>query len=130
MIAAWNRKLNPSGIYVTILRTRGQRSLIYIYRPKKLKRNLTTVRAQVLLKRFGYRSLEIEDALFRLRGRLLQKRIFPMKLACSLVILLKMWKDLSPTVAKGVNALVAGKSTVTWRRPKRFLILIKNAVAD
>ena len=69
MIAAWNRKLNPSGIYVTILRTRGQR--------KKLKRNLTAVRARVLLKRFGYRSLEIEDALFRLRGRFTAEEDFP-----------------------------------------------------
>ena len=101
MIAAWNRKLNPSGIYVTILRTRGQRSLIYIYRPKKLKRNLTAVRARVLLKRFGYRSLKLKMHFFVYVVVLLQKRIFLMKLACSLVILLKMWKDLSPTVAKG-----------------------------
>ena len=44
---------------------------------QKIEANLTTVRAQVLLKRFGYRSLEIEDALFRLRGRFTAEEDFP-----------------------------------------------------
>lgn len=77
MIAAWNRRLNIRGIFVTVLRTRGRRSLIYIYRPKELKRNLEAAGARVLLKRFGYRSSDPEESLARLRRRFAAEGDFP-----------------------------------------------------
>ncbi len=76
-MASWNRKLNPSGIAVTVLRTRNRRSLIYVYRPGALAVNLSAPQAIVLLRQFGYDSLEIEDALAMLRRRFAAEGDFP-----------------------------------------------------
>ena len=42
-ISMWNQLMNPKGVKLLALRSRGNRSLVYVYREKQLVRNLKDV---------------------------------------------------------------------------------------
>lgn len=76
-VEEWNRQLTPKGVCVTVLR-RGQRgSLIYVFRPKQLKRDLSRPCVAAFLARYGYQDTAVEPALERLCRRLEQEEGFP-----------------------------------------------------
>lgn len=76
-VEEWNRQLAPKGVRVTVLR-RGERgSLVYVYRPKQLGRDLSRPCVAAFLARYGYQELEAEPALRRLRQRLAVGEDFP-----------------------------------------------------
>ena len=52
-ISMWNQLMNPKGVKLLALRSRGNRSLVYVYREKQLVRNLNRPELPVSEK-YGY----------------------------------------------------------------------------
>lgn len=69
-IGLWDCELRPKGVSITLLRLRGRRALVYMYRRTQLRRDLSETGAAELLRSLGYVSAEPEQALTRLRERL------------------------------------------------------------
>lgn len=73
-----NQTLTVKGVQVRPLRIRGQRALIYVYRPKQLMRTLARKDVRRILGRFGYRhGVTIDEALDRLALNLSGSDDFP-----------------------------------------------------
>lgn len=76
-IGRWNRELAGKGISITLLRIRGVRALVYMYRRTKLERDLAAPGAAKLLLGLGYDSVMPEPAIDRLKARLRSCEQFP-----------------------------------------------------
>ena len=72
-----NRSLNPRGLRALSLRWRDGRALIYIYRPRRLARDLRHPEARALLKKRGYPGLSLEQDLEHLTRRICDLEEFP-----------------------------------------------------
>ena len=75
-ISMWNQLMNPKGVKLLALRSRGNRSLVYVYREKQLVRNLNRPGVARFLKKYGYENTEPGQCL----------RIFHMRLEFFLII--------------------------------------------
>ncbi len=76
-VAAWNRQLSKKGLSLQILRKRGNRALIYVYRKTRLEADFMKPGVADFLAQYGYDRLNTEDALSRLRNRLKNCDGFP-----------------------------------------------------
>ena len=76
-IRRMNQRLLPKGLRVLPLRCSENKALIYIYRPKKLTRDLTDPAAAEILRQHGYDSRTCEKSIVRLVQRLREQEDFP-----------------------------------------------------
>lgn len=76
-IAHWNSALNPKGVHITLLRRRGDKVLIYVYRPKKLAHDIEHDETKYFLMCNGYLSCDIEHCIKQLANRLDKYENFP-----------------------------------------------------
>lgn len=72
-----NKRLLPKGLRVLPLRCSGHKALIYIYRPRMLREDLTDSAAAQLLQRQGYDTATCEKCIRQLARRLRQQEDFP-----------------------------------------------------
>ncbi len=72
-----NRELVPRGLRLLPLRVRSGKALLYVFRPARLRRDMTGPAAKELLDRAGYRDLGCEACLARLMRRLQDSEDFP-----------------------------------------------------
>ena len=73
----WNRQLSSKGISIIVLREGTERALLYVYRRKRLERDLKKPRVAEFLQQRGYENLEPEQALERLKSRFSHTGEFP-----------------------------------------------------
>lgn len=76
-IALWNASMNDKGIFVMELRRSEKAALIYVCRKSFLERDLKKPGVAQFMKRYGYTSLEPEDALKLLQSKLQAQEEFP-----------------------------------------------------
>lgn len=76
-IREWNRKLREKGIRVIPLRYSDGNTLIYMYRPSMLKKDMKNTEAFCLLKERGYSAENCEGCVVRLIRRLAESKEFP-----------------------------------------------------
>lgn len=72
-----NRKLSPKGLRVIPLRFSERKALIYLYRPNRLRSDLSDSTAARLLEANGYRWESCENCVVRLAQRLRDQQDFP-----------------------------------------------------
>lgn len=72
-----NQTLNPKGVYVGILKTNGNRALVYVYRRERLQADLNKEGVAKLLSRYGYKNCNLWDCLEHLKERLKEYDCFP-----------------------------------------------------
>ena len=72
-----NRKLVPKGVRVIPLRTTKNKMLLYIYRPQKLKDDLSVSGAARLLQKYGYSVECTGKCVVQLGKRLCEQKDFP-----------------------------------------------------
>lgn len=73
----WNRALSCKGIRMIPMRRRDKGALVYIYRPGRLARDLSTPGAQNILATCGYTDRSVQGALRELVCRLRTQKDFP-----------------------------------------------------
>ncbi len=73
----WNEKFISCGIKVKMLKTIRNTALIYFYREDMLKYDLDNRFSKRILKRFGYKRLDVDGALEKLSERLSEYEEFP-----------------------------------------------------
>lgn len=73
----WNREMNPKGIFLTILRQKKDRVLVYVYRPGALERVFRSREVREFLRKYGYDGQTYQEALGKLRRRLQEQEEFP-----------------------------------------------------
>lgn len=76
-IKSWNEQLSPKGISITVLREGEEKALLYVYRKKRLERDLKRPEVAEFLRQRGYENLEPEQALKRLKERFSPGGEFP-----------------------------------------------------
>ena len=99
-IRSANRQLLPRGIRLLPLRQQSGHALIYMYRPKRLERDLASQKAEAILRSGGLQSC---------RCACVNSMNSPMRLACFSVIPRMMSKVLSRTGRRHSSAPVTGK---------------------
>lgn len=72
-----NKRLGPKGLRVLPLRLSDKKALIYLYRPKKLRRDLADTGAAQILQRHGYNTGSCEQCVVHLVKKLRQQEDFP-----------------------------------------------------
>ena len=72
-----NQKLNGKGVYVDILRTNERHALLYVYRKKRLEKDLLKPGVTELLEKYGYENSELENCLIHLKSRFREYDCFP-----------------------------------------------------
>lgn len=72
-----NRRLRHKGLRVLPLRFSGEKALIYLYRPKKLRADLAHPTARRLLEDMGYDAADAQRCLVCLARRLREQEEFP-----------------------------------------------------
>jgi len=75
-IGAINKRLKSGGVRVLPV-IRGNRALVYIYRPKALKKAFENAQAKEILKNTGYEGLESEKCVVKLMKQLRTNEEFP-----------------------------------------------------
>lgn len=76
-VRGFNSKLNAKGVMLIPLRIRGNRVLVYIFRPHQLKRILMNEEVKLFLSGMGYRRMSIKEALRRLSQKMMEGEEFP-----------------------------------------------------
>ena len=76
-VRSLNRRLVPKGVRVVPLRISADRVLLYIYRPDKLKHDLTVEAAAEILEAYGYSADDSGKCVVRLSRRLYETEEFP-----------------------------------------------------
>lgn len=76
-IRALNRMLVPKGLRVLPLRYMGSRALIYVFRPRKLRADLSRAAANEILRELGYGGLGSDQCVRELIGRFKGADAFP-----------------------------------------------------
>ncbi|MDO5344570.1 MAG: DUF3793 family protein [Lachnospiraceae bacterium] len=71
------QKLNEKGVYIEILRMRESRALVYVYRKRRLEKDLIKPGVQELLRKYGYSSSKLEECLCWLKQRFQESDCFP-----------------------------------------------------
>ena len=105
-----NRQLLPRGIRLLPLRQKNGHALIYMYRPKRLERDLASQKAEAILARAHYPAGNPQRRLAELSLRLRQSHEFPHEIGLFLGYPPRMMsKALSRTGRGHSNAPVTGK---------------------
>lgn len=73
----WNRQLAEKGIFLSVMRIRGNLALIYVCRFSSLARDMKQPGAAEFLRQCGYRETDPVHALGQLRNRLETQEDFP-----------------------------------------------------
>lgn len=76
-VKLWNDMLGSKGLALTELRRENSRALLYLYRPSQLQKDLEQLGVKAFLASYGYESVQVSEALSRLRLRLKESRGFP-----------------------------------------------------
>ena len=76
-IIMWNQLMNQKGVKLLALRSRGNRSLVYVYREKQLAQNLNRPGVARFLKQYGYENTEPEQCLALRKKRFEASEDFP-----------------------------------------------------
>ena len=76
-VARGNRRLNPKGLYVAVLRQDLTSALILLYRRQELETDLRQREAAALLHQLGYQEASLGAQLQELRRRLARREAFP-----------------------------------------------------
>ena len=76
MVAEENRRLNPRGLYVAVLRVRERRALVLLYRRRELEELLSRAAERTFLQALGY-GPTLGECLRELRRRLAGEASFP-----------------------------------------------------
>lgn len=77
ILRQWNHTLNAKGVWVIAFRTPCGGKLLYVFRPKQLKRTLEEPAASRLLERFGYPESGLGRQIRHLGRRLESSASFP-----------------------------------------------------
>lgn len=72
-----NAQFKPKGLVLTVLRQRGGRVLMYLYRESELERALECKRIRAFLGSCGYERFDLESVMAHLRSRLENCEEFP-----------------------------------------------------
>lgn len=72
-----NQRLKRKGMRILMLRWREGKALLYLYRPKRLERDLKDPLARKLLSECGYRNADANGCLTWLMSRLRREEAFP-----------------------------------------------------
>ena len=72
-----NKQLNSKGVCVQVLSNRGKRALIYVYRPKRLEKDLNHPDTLCFLKQCGYQNGCALDLVQQLQEKLCESQDFP-----------------------------------------------------
>ena len=72
-----NRRLSPKGLRIILLRHGSGRALIYVYRPAKLRADMSDTAVSELLQSFGYSPMQPETCVAELACRLRDCEEFP-----------------------------------------------------
>jgi len=83
-IRMWNRRLARKGVSLIPLRYSESRALIYVFRPKLLRRDLCGERTAGILRRFGYAPGSCGECIARLIERIGRGETFPHEIGCFL----------------------------------------------
>ena len=75
-IAALNRRLEPKGVRIRVLRLR-KRALLYLYRLSSLRRDFAADEVAALLRQYGYAAEDAETCVSQLSARLAGGGSFP-----------------------------------------------------
>lgn len=70
-------ELKCKGISITILRFRGEKALVYVYREERLRRDWSRPDVAEFLNRYGYEDTDIDYAIGHLKERLEESCCFP-----------------------------------------------------
>lgn len=73
----WNACMNGKGIFLRVLRKSERKALIYVYRKKRLERDLQQPEVIRFLKNYGYQYQDVDYALERLSTRFVDGETFP-----------------------------------------------------
>ena len=76
-IQFWNQRFQSKGLRLFLLRFKGKRALIYVYRRSQLENILRNPEIADFLQQYGYAQLDTESALLRLRDRVAESDDFP-----------------------------------------------------
>ena len=76
-LSYWNLLMNPKVVYLYVLREHPKKALIYVCRKKRLKENLKRPEITAFLSAYGYRDLNVETAIERLKSRFATGEAFP-----------------------------------------------------
>lgn len=76
-IEIWNRKLNPKGVYIKMLRKTATHALIYVYREAQLKKVIFNPEVSAFLKCNGYSKISLKSCIKELSNRLSHQEGFP-----------------------------------------------------
>lgn len=76
-LRATNKKLGPKGLRALPLRFSGKRALVYLYRPRMLRADLSDSAAASLLRRQGYDPAKSAACIVRLARKLKDQAEFP-----------------------------------------------------
>lgn len=77
ILRLWNRRLNPKGIWIHILKFHDGRALIYVCRYSALEKLLSSGRECRFLANYGYKGLSCEEAIHLLGQRVMSCPEFP-----------------------------------------------------
>jgi hypothetical protein len=72
-----HKMLNPKGVSVKLLRIRGDRALIYVYRRARVQDELKKPNVFNFLSEFGYETDRIDDCIEKLASRITSQLDFP-----------------------------------------------------
>lgn len=123
-----NKQLNSKGVCVQVLSNRGKRALIYVYRPKRLEKDLNHPDTLCFLKQCGYQNGCALDLVQQLQESSARVRIFLMKSGCFSAIPLRMCRGLFRTEAVTAGFAGIGRCTPTSVRKSACLKSIAIAV--
>ena len=73
----WNLRLGKKGVTLRVVRETGSSALVYVYRKQKLASDLQKPGVAALLRRYGYESVQVDQAVARLERRLSADGEFP-----------------------------------------------------
>ncbi|AFA50025.1 DUF3793 family protein [Acetobacterium woodii] len=76
-VSYWNDLLNKRGVMLKILKQNERRALIYVYRQKRLVKDLSCPRVQSFLKEIGYQTNDLQACLTYLSARVCNSASFP-----------------------------------------------------
>ena len=124
-----NQRLVPCGIRLVPVKSLGDRELIYMYRPEKLRRDLREQGARAILREKRYPTEDPERCVVELVRRLNRGKDFRMRSDCSWVIRRRMSADLSGMAPAVPSAWALGRYTAMRNPPGRNLPCTRSAPA-
>ena len=105
-IAKLNKTLNSKGVYIRLLKLNKNNALVYVFRPCKLERDLSSIEARDILRGAGYKCRDISNSINHLAYRIESCSEFPHEIGLFLGYPLEDIKGFIEN--KGKNCLCTG----------------------